>query len=78
MVLRGKDVCTGGAIAAKLLAEFGIRAFAYVSAVGAIEAATFDEAVCAENPLGMPDAEAAARAAAYLKEVMRRIRSAAR
>ena len=61
----------GGAIAAKLLAEFGIRAFAYVSAVGAIEAATFDEAVCAENPLGMPDAEAAARAAEYLKEVMR-------
>ena len=57
-------------VAAKLLAEFGIRAFAYVSAVGAIEAATFDEAVCAENPLGMPDAEAAARAAAYLKEVM--------
>ena len=61
----------GGAIAAKLLAEFGIRAFAYVSAVGAIEAATFDEAVCAENPLGMPDPEAAARAAEYLKEVMR-------
>ena len=61
----------GGAIAAKLLAEFGIRAFAYVSAVGAIEAATFDEAVCAENPLGMPDAEAATRATEYLKEVMR-------
>ncbi len=60
----------GGAIAAKLLAEFGIRAFAYVSAVGAIEAATFDEAICAENLLGMPDPEAAARAAAYSKEVM--------
>ena len=61
----------GGAVAAKLLAVFGIRAFAYVSAVGEIEAETFDKAVCAENPLGMPDPEAARRAAAYLKEVMR-------
>jgi len=60
----------GGAIAAKLLAEFGICAFAYVSAVGEIEAERFEPTACAENLLGMPDPEAAARAAAYLKEVM--------
>ena len=48
----------GGAIAAKLLAEFGIHAFAYVSAVGEIEAERFEPTACAENPLGMPDPEA--------------------
>ena len=35
-----------------------------------LEAERFEPRVCAENPLGMPDPEAAARAAAYLKEVM--------
>ena len=41
-----------------------------MSAVGEIEAERFEPTACAENPLGMPDPEAAARAAAYLKEVM--------
>ena len=61
-----------GAIAARLLEEFGIRVMAYVSAVGpvACDPAHFNEEEIRRNPLCMPDADAAEKAAAYLKTLM--------
>jgi len=58
-----------GAIAAKLLAQLGIKITAYVRSVGPIEmdSARFDLSVRDKNPLNMPDETAAAKAAAYLE-----------
>ncbi|MDO4633198.1 MAG: chorismate synthase [Eubacteriales bacterium] len=59
-----------GAIAVKLLSELGISFLTYVRSIGPVEIddAAFDPAVISENPLNMPDAAAAERAAAYLDE----------
>lgn len=57
-----------GAIAEKLLAELGITFLTYVTSIGAvrIDPARFDASEISNNPLNMPDAEAAKEAACYL------------
>jgi len=59
----------GGAVAAKVLSAFGIRAAAYTQSIGKIMASPehFSLESCRENPLWMPDAEAVQKAEAYLK-----------
>lgn len=59
-----------GAVASKLLERLGVRLFAYACAIGPIQIdpSRFDPAEREKNPLNMPDAEAAARAADYLAE----------
>ncbi len=58
-----------GAIAAKLLEQFGIKITAYVCSIGPVEIdpARFDLAIRDKNPLNMPDETAAAEAASYLE-----------
>lgn len=60
----------GGAIALKLLEELGITLTAWTSSVGPVcaDPARFDPQEIFRNPLFMPDAKAAAQAAAYLEE----------
>lgn len=62
-----------GAVAAKLLGELGITVRAYASAIGPvhIDRSRMDLALAAENPLQMPDADAAKEAAAWLESCMR-------
>lgn len=62
-----------GAIAAKLLKELGIDVHAYATAIGPvqIDRAAFDLEESLANPVGMPDAAAAEKAQAYLKECMK-------
>lgn len=57
-----------GAVAAKLLGLLGIRFLTYVKSIGpiTIDPARFDTAEIQNNPLSMPDAQAAAEAQAYL------------
>ena len=61
-----------GAVAAKLLEHFGIKASAYVSAIGTVacDPERFDAEEIQKNPLGMPDAKAAEAAEEYLKQLM--------
>lgn len=61
-----------GAVAVRLLAQYGIRIDAYTKSIGEIEIdpARFDLAVRDENRLYMPDEEAAREAAAYLEKLM--------
>ena len=61
-----------GAIAKKLLEHFGISVNAYVSAIGPVncDPEHFDMEEIGRNPLCMPDADAAEKAASYLKELM--------
>ena len=61
-----------GAIAAKLLKEMGIQVEAYTKSIGSVEISydNFDMEQRLENAVGMPDAEAAAKAAEYLEECM--------
>ena len=63
----------GGAVAAKVLAAFGIQAHAYTQSIGHIMAdpERFSLDKCRENPLWMPDGEAALQAEEYLKELIR-------
>ncbi|MEE3481441.1 MAG: chorismate synthase [Lachnospiraceae bacterium] len=58
-----------GAIAAKILSELGISVRAYTKAIGPVKATKTDFSVVSENPLYMPDEEAAEKAEAYLKEL---------
>lgn len=62
----------GGAVAVKLLAEFGISFLTYVDRVGniAIDPEAFDAEEIWHNPLCMPDSKAAGKAGAYLKDLM--------
>ncbi len=62
-----------GAVAMKLLQELGITVRAYVSAIGPvqIDRSHMDLSTAGNNPLYMPDEEAAKRAAVYLEECMR-------
>ncbi|MBQ9699662.1 MAG: chorismate synthase [Lachnospiraceae bacterium] len=61
-----------GAIAAKLLAEFGISVTAYTQSIADVEisADNFDIAERDNNPVDMPDANAAAMAQKLLEEKM--------
>ncbi|MGN1188636.1 MAG: chorismate synthase [Lachnospiraceae bacterium] len=60
-----------GAIAKKLLGELGVTIDAYVSAIGPvrIDRTRFQLAERDENPVRMPDSEAAARAQEYLDKL---------
>ena len=62
-----------GAIAAKLLKQFGIEILTYTKAIGPVEIdyQRFDRNEIQKNALAMPDAEAAAQAEAYLESVMK-------
>lgn len=62
-----------GAIACKLLKELGFTFTCYTRSIGPIEIsdARFDLSAMAENPLNMPDAQAAAQAAEYLDQCRR-------
>ena len=62
-------VCAG-AVAAKLLKEFGISLSAYTYSIGEVGIKVLDLAEAANNPLYMPDAEAAKEAGAYIEKMM--------
>ena len=59
-----------GAVAAKILKELGIEILTYSKSIGpvTIDETRFDAAEITKNPLYMPDADAAAKAASYLEE----------
>lgn len=61
-----------GAIAAKVLREFGIELFAYTRSIGpvSIDPEHFDRAAAAETPTCMPDRNASALAEEYLADCM--------
>lgn len=59
-----------GAIAAKLLDEFGIEVHAYTKAIGPVQIEKTDLDECMNNPLYMPDHKAYEKASDYLKECM--------
>ena len=58
-----------GAVAAKLLAQLGIRIRAFTSSIGPIECdpATYDSSYAASSVLGMPDQDAEREALRYLE-----------
>lgn len=62
-----------GAIASKLLSEFGISLTAYTKSIGpiSINMAQFDKNALIETPTCMPDREASAHAERYLADCMR-------
>ena len=68
----------GGAIAARLLQEFGIRVTAYTLSIGPvkIDRDKFDPSVILTTPTGMPALDASAMAEAYLADCMRNYDSA--
>lgn len=59
-----------GAIAAKILNEMGISILTYTKSIGPVSVSPehFDTAQISQNPLAMPDAEAAAKAQSYLDQ----------
>ena len=59
-----------GAIASLLLKELGITLCAYTRSIGPVSIRTFDPKEIENNHLKMPDAEAAAEAAAWLERCM--------
>ena len=67
-----------GAVAAKLLREFGIELTAYTKSIGpiTIDMNKFDRQAIASTPTCMPDAEASIRAESYLADCMRSYDSA--
>ncbi|MEE0421330.1 MAG: chorismate synthase [Lachnospiraceae bacterium] len=62
-----------GAIACKILDQLGVRILTYTKSIGPVTAdpARFDPMTVFDNPLYMPDAEAAARAAEYLDQCIK-------
>lgn len=60
-----------GAIAAKLLGELGISLCAYTRSIGPVAISTFDPKECDNNPLCMPDPQAAVQAEEYLNNLMK-------
>lgn len=67
-----------GAVAEKILERLGIRLTAYTRSIGPVEISMsrFDRSFITENPLFMPDAQAAEEAAHYLDECRQRLDSA--
>ena len=59
-----------GAIAVKLLATLGISICSYTKAIGSVSVTSFDKEAINNNPLCMPDANAAKKARAFLDECM--------
>lgn len=64
-----------GAIAVKILETLGISFTTYTKSIGPIEAKTFDASQIPNNPLNMPDADAAENAQAYLDACMAELNS---
>lgn len=66
-----------GAIAVKILNQLGITFTTYTKSIGpiAVSPARFDASQISENPLNMPDAEAAENAQAYLDACMAELNS---
>ncbi|WP_394920778.1 chorismate synthase [uncultured Robinsoniella sp.] len=62
----------GGAIAIKILDLLGVQLLTYTRSIGPvkIDNNNFDRSIISQNPLYMPDAEAAQRAGAFLEECM--------
>lgn len=62
-----------GAIACKILDQLGIKILTYTHSIGPITVnpERFDHSIISQNPLYMPDFEAAQEAEAYLKECMK-------
>ncbi len=60
-----------GAVAALLLKELGVTVQAYTRSIGPYEITEPDFSVINDNPLYMPDADAAEKASAYLEECIR-------
>ena len=62
----------GGAVASLFLKELGIRVLAYTQGIGpiAIDPHNFQEDAIRQNPVSMPDPEAAERAERFLEECM--------
>lgn len=67
-----------GAVAAKLLREFGIELIAYTKSIGSvvIDISKFDKQAISETPTCMPDVSASVRAESYLADCMRSYDSA--
>lgn len=67
-----------GAIAQKLLESLGVKVMAYTKAIGSVEIdmRRFDAEEIARNPVCMPDALAAERAAGFLEECIKQQDSA--
>lgn len=67
-----------GAVAAKLLREFGIELLAYTRSIGpvSIDMNKFDKQAILTTPTCMPDADASIRAESYLADCMRSYDSA--
>lgn len=61
-----------GAVAAKVLKELGIELLTYTKSIGSvtIDYDRFQREEIRENPLGMPDKEAAEQAGAYIEKMM--------
>ena len=59
-----------GAIAIKLLNELGITFTTYARSIGPVEIRSFSEEEIRNNTLCMPDADAAAKASAYLEQCL--------
>ncbi|SCP95179.1 chorismate synthase [Anaerobium acetethylicum] len=62
-----------GAIASKILAEIGVSICTYTKSIGPIEADMdkFDESAISQNPLYMPDSDAAEKAGVFLETCMK-------
>lgn len=62
-----------GAVAAKMLKSLGIQISAYTSAIGpvSIDKSKFDLSEASNNPLYMPDADAAKKASEYLENCIK-------
>lgn len=65
-----------GAVAGKILNVLGIHLCAYIQSIGPVKIQTFDSEQIRQNPLCMPDAEAAAKAQDYLEQCRERQDSA--
>lgn len=61
-----------GAIACKILEEFGIKLLTYTKSIGSVEVSPgrFDAGQIPQNPFYMPDAQAAQEAASYVEKCM--------
>lgn len=60
-----------GAVALKMLDEFGIEVHAYTRAIGPVEISSVDFDECGINSLYMPDHDAFQKASEYLKECIK-------